>query len=157
MNGPTVTIVHATANDLDVVRELFVAYADSLEFDLGFQNFGEELRSLPGEYAPPGGAILLARIAGQTAGCVALRKIDAETCEMKRLFVLRSARGRKIGERLAVAVLDEARRLGYRRMRLDTVPSMNAAINLYRSLGFREIDTYRFNPIPGALFFELNL
>ncbi|MDP8983156.1 MAG: GNAT family N-acetyltransferase [Acidobacteriota bacterium] len=147
----------ATPADIETVRSLFLEYAAWLAVDLSFQSFETELATLPGDYAPPSGCLLLARIDAEPAGCVALRKIDAETCEMKRLWVRRSFTGRKLGRLLAESVIAEAARLGYRRMRLDTMPQMAEAIALYRSLGFHEIPPYRFNPVPGTLFLELDL
>jgi len=140
-------------SDVDEVRTLFREYATSLPFALDFQDFDRELADLPGAYAPPRGALLLAR--GE--GCVGLRPIDDTTCEMKRLYVRPSARGTGLGRRLAEAVVAEARRLGYAHMRLDTVPEMAAAQSLYERLGFREIPPYRPNPILGARFLELQL
>jgi putative acetyltransferase len=136
---------------------LFLEYAESLGFDLGFQDFERELRELPGEYAPPRGALLIARDRETAIGCVALRPLGPGTCEMKRLYVQPEARAGGAGRALAEAILAAGRELGYRRMRLDTVPSMTAARGLYRSLGFREIEPYRFNPIPGTSFMELDL
>lgn len=138
-------------------RALFLEYAESLGFDLGFQDFEAELRGLPGAYAPPGGVLLLARVAKEAVGCVGLRPLAPETCEMKRLYVRPEARAGGAGRALAEAVIEVGRELGYRRMRLDTVPTMTAARALYRSLGFREIEPYRFNPIPGTSFMELDL
>jgi putative acetyltransferase len=153
-----VEIVRAIdAESVDLARTLFREYADSLEFPLDFQGFDAELRRLPGDYAPPRGALLLARIGGRTAGCVGLRPIDLETCEMKRLYVRPAFRGEGVGRALAQAVVDEGRSLGYRRMRLDTVPAMDAAQRLYRSMGFRVIPPYRFNPVAGAVYLELDL
>lgn len=150
-------IREASASEVPLVRDLFREYAGSLPFDLDFQHFDDELRNLPGEYAPPGGTILLASEGDTILGCVALRRIDETTCEMKRLYLRPAARGKGAGRALSVAVIAKARTLGYTAMRLDTVPSMQAAIALYRSLGFREIAPYRVNPIEGALFFELQL
>jgi GNAT superfamily N-acetyltransferase len=140
-------------SDLAEVRTLLGEYAASLPFALDFQDFERELRELPGEYAPPRGALLLAR--GE--GCVALRPLDATTCEMKRLYVRPSARGTGLGRRLVEAIVAEARRLGYTQMRLDTVPGMDAAQSLYGQVGFREIPPYRLNPIPNARFLALEL
>jgi GNAT superfamily N-acetyltransferase len=144
----------ASAEDWAAARGLFEAYARSLDFDLEFQGFSQELATLPGDYAPPLGCILLARDAAGPVGCVALRPLGGDVCEMKRLFVAPAARGRGIGRQLAETVLERARALGYKRMRLDTVSSMRAAEQLYASLGFRPIAPYCFNPLPGARFYE---
>ena len=138
-------------------RELFERYADSLDFDLDFQDFEEELTSLPGDYTPPTGCLLLAQQDGDLVGCVALRRIAEGVCEMKRLYISPDRRGEGIGRSLATAVIAEARKRGYERMRLDTVPSMKAAQTLYVSLGFEPIEPYRYNPIRGASFMELKL
>ena len=146
-----------TPAHMEKAREIFLRYARSLDFDLSFQGFAVELAGLPGDYAPPAGCLLLAMEDGETMGCVALRKIGEGICEMKRLFIGPEQRGKGIGLLLAEAVIQEAKRLGYDQMRLDTVPSMTSAISLYRSLGFREISSYCHNPGPGAKFFELQL
>ena len=148
----------AFPDDLLAVRALFEEYAASLGFDLGFQDFVHELEGLPGAYAAPGGCVLIASDADEPAGCIALRPFDTPgVCEMKRLYVRASHRGTGAGRLLVAAILEAARERGYARMRLDTVPGMEAAIALYRSLGFRPIAPYRANPIPGALYLELDL
>lgn len=144
----------AFPSDRDTVRALFNAYAAELDFDLCFQDFDAELATLPGAYAAPAGCVLVARDGAVPAGCVALRPWKADACEMKRLYLCPAYRNRGLGRRLAEAILAAAIARGYRRMLLDTVPQMAAAIALYRSLGFHETSPYRENPIPGALYFE---
>lgn len=151
-------IEHAeSAELLKLVRELFLEYAQSLDVDLCFQNFSEELAGLPGEYARPEGRLLLASENGHAIGCGALRRDGDTVCEMKRVFVRPVARGKGVGVALISELVNQARAIGYERMRLDTLPSMNKAIALYRSLGFTEIVPYRYNPVPGSLFLELDL
>jgi putative acetyltransferase len=142
---------------LPSVRELFEEYAGSLPVDLSFQGFEQELRGLPGEYAPPRGRLLLALDGEAAAGCVALRPLGGDACEMKRLYVRAAWRGSGLGRLLARTVIGDARAIGYGRMRLDTLPAMGAARGLYRALGFRPIAPYRHNPVPGAAFLELPL
>ena len=139
------------------MRALFVEYADSLGVDLSYQGFEEELRSLPGDYAAPRGRLLLARVGEVAAGCAALRPLANDTSEMKRLYVRPAFRGRRLGRLLTMRIVDEARALGYRSMRLDSLPTMTDAIALYESLGFRRIEPYRFSLIPGTVFMELVL
>jgi ribosomal protein S18 acetylase RimI-like enzyme len=152
------TFVQAvSADEIEHGRTLFKEYAAALGVDLCFQNFDQELRELPGEYSPPEGVLLLAFQGSELAGCVAMRKISDNVCEMKRLFARPKFRGQGIGRTLANRIIEEGRKRGYRRMRLDTLPSMKQAIPLYRSLGFKEIEPYRYNPVEGAIFMELNL
>jgi GNAT superfamily N-acetyltransferase len=141
--------------DLEQIRELFMEYSRDLPFDLSFQNFDEEVKTLPGRYARPTGCMLLATWTGEPAGCVALRQIGDGVCEMKRLFVRPALRGKGIGRALGQAIIEEARRIGYKRMRLDTV--LEPAKCLYRSLGFREIPPYQHVPIEGVVFMESEL
>lgn len=155
MSDQRFTIVPARTNaEIAAVAELFRAYAASLDIDLCFQGFDAELAAMPGKYAPPLGELLLARdVEGRPIGCIALRPIEPQgCCEMKRLYVTPEGRGFGLGERLVSALLDEARRIGYREMRLDTLPSMTGAIALYRKLGFETMDAYYETPVGGTLF-----
>lgn len=138
-------------------RTLFEEYAASLPFDLGFQGFAEELATLPGEYAPPRGRLLVARNGERSIGCVALRAHGDDIAELKRLWVRPEARGSGAGRELVERAIGEARTIGYARIRLDTTPGMEAAQALYRSLGFVPIDAYRANPVPGTSYLELDL
>jgi putative acetyltransferase len=146
-----------TPDDVAAAATLFREYAASLGLDLGFQDFERELEGLPGDYAPPPGRLLLARVDGDLAGCVAVRAFAEGACEMKRLYVRDAYRGAGLGRTLALASVDAARAAGYSRMLLDTLPQMEAARGIYRSLGFREIAPYRFNPVPGTAFMEVDL
>lgn len=139
------------------VRSLFVEYVEWLGEDLGFQGFDEEMESFPGDYAPPEGVLLLARVDGSAAGAVGLRPLGDGACEMKRMYVRPPWRSLRIGRRLAERVIAEARRIGYRAMRLDTLERLTAADALYRSLGFRRIDAYYDNPLDGVRYYELDL
>jgi ribosomal protein S18 acetylase RimI-like enzyme len=143
---------------VEQVRALFLEYANSLGFSLCFQGFDKELASLPGDYAPPDGRLLLAQQDGEVAGCVALHRLTEQICEMKRLYVRPQFRAKGLGRSLCERVLSRARDIGYRQVRLDTVePVMREAVAMYRQVGFREIPPYRTNPIAGALYMEFDL
>lgn len=145
----------STAQDLEEVRALFGEYSGLVAEALCFQNFDQELEALPGAYALPGGALLIARDGDAAAGCVALRRIDTGTGEMKRMYVRERFRGTGLGRNLAIAVIEEARKRDYARIVLDTLPKLTTAIALYRDLGFRECAPYLPAPTPGAICFEL--
>ena len=142
---------------LPIVRELFLEYANATGLNFCFQSFEQELAELPGKYAPPSGRLVLAMNDGQIVGCVALRKLEENVCEMKRLYVRPAFRGQRIGRQLAEAIIASAREIGYGRMRLDTLASMKAAIGLYESLGFQPIAPYYHNPISDVVYLELQL
>jgi ribosomal protein S18 acetylase RimI-like enzyme len=144
-------------DELPAVRALFQEYAAGLGIDLCFQRFEEEMAGLPGGYAPPSGRLMLAVEGDDVAGCIALRRLDDETCEMKRLYVRPAYRGAGAGRMLAERVLAEAAAAGYRSIRLDTLPSMARAIELYRALGFVPIEPYCHNPVPGAMYLAKEL
>ena len=154
MERENAVITGATAADLDAVRALFRSYQNWLGIWLQFQDFEGELDDLPGKYAPPEGALLLARDGAQVVGAVALRPLEAGLCEMKRLYVLPDFQGRGIGRALASAIIDAGRCAGYRAMRLDTVARMAAAVGIYRAFGFVEIPPYTYNPEPDVLYFQ---
>lgn len=144
--------------DLEAARRLFRAYVEALDFDLDFQDMERELKALPGPYAPPEGTILLAEVEGTPVGVVALQPLDEDgVCEMKRLYVRPTHRGRGIGRALGHELLNVARELGYEVMRLDTVASMTAARHLYRSLGFEERSAYYDNPLDDVVYMERSL
>ncbi len=143
--------------DLEAARRLFVEYAEELGLDLSFQGFDDELAGLPGRYAPPDGRLVLAREDGRAIGCVALRRIGQDVCEMKRLYVRPEYRGTGVGRRLAERIIDEARAAGYRLMKLDTLSSMAAANRLYESLGFVDARPYGDHSIPGTRCMERSL
>ncbi len=157
VKGPSIFHAESPAQ-IAQARELFLEYAQSLGFSLCFQNFDKELAELPGDYAPPEGRLLLVECEGQLAACVALHKLEPVICEMKRLYLRPQFRGRGLGRTLAERIIAEARQIGYQRMRLDTVePVMKDAVAMYRKFGFKEIAPYCPNPIPGALYMELEL
>jgi ribosomal protein S18 acetylase RimI-like enzyme len=150
--------------DIDAIKALMREYAGSLGFSLAYQDFERELADFPGKYASPDGALLLATVGGEAAGTVALRKLDADVCEMKRLYVKpafrgrRTADGRSIGRALAEDIVAVGRERGYRRLRLDTIGGkMVQALSLYRSMGFVEIPPYYASPIPDTAYMELVL
>lgn len=161
VNLEVILVSPTTEAELDAVRALFREYAQSLKVDLCFQNFEAELHDLPGEYAAPRGALLLATMGGQFAGCCALRPLDtvdyANACEMKRLYVRPEHRGRGLGRVLAEATLDAARQQDYDCILLDTLDDMESARALYQELGFVEVPPYYYNPIPGAHYLKADL
>lgn len=153
-----IKIIQATGkNQIDSAKKLFLEYAESLDFELCFQNFDNELAGLPGDYSPPEGRLYLALNENKPAGCIALRKFKDSVCEMKRLYVRPKFRGKNIGKKLVELLIEDAREIGYKKMVLDTVPSMQTAQKLYKSFGFHEIKPYRINPVKGAVFMELRL
>lgn len=155
---PLKIIQAQSAAEIQLVRELFEEYVTWLGINLCFQNYEKELAELPGEYAPPGGRLLLALDNDLGAGCVALRSLGNGTCEMKRLFVRPAYRGERLGWNLAESIVNEARSIGYERIRLDTLPGkMDRAIAMYRVLGFKDIEPYYHNPVAGAAFMGLVL
>ena len=156
MSGAKI-ITAGTAEEIESVRLLFREYQAFLGVDLCFQGFARELAGLPGDYAPPGGILLLAMQGQTAAGCGALRKLDPSTCEMKRLFVRPEFRGRGLGKALARRLMDEAVRLNYSRIVLDTLDRLSAAMAIYESLGFVRTRPYYQNPLPGVVYWELSL
>jgi ribosomal protein S18 acetylase RimI-like enzyme len=157
VDHPTIHIGPATATDMPALRELLQEYVAWVDHDLSFQDFQSELRNFPGDYTPPRGALLAASVSGRVSAMIALRPLDETTCEMKRLFVSPAARGLGLGRALVLRILDEARRLGYRAIRLDTLPQMGDAQALYAGLGFRDIEPYYDTPIQGTRFMEMDL
>jgi GNAT superfamily N-acetyltransferase len=146
-----------TPEEIALTRSLFEEYAAWLRIDLCFQGFAAELAGLPGAYAAPRGRLLLAFVGSDVSGCVALRPIGDDVCEMKRLFVRAGFRGQGIGKQLGERVVQEARDIGYRMMRLDTLPSMQSAIRLYEGLGFVRCAAYYETPLAETVFMELRL
>lgn len=157
-NAPVIEVVSVhSGKEVERIRRLFREYSELVSAALCFQGFEEELAGLPGKYVPPDGLLLLARDAGGDAGCVAMKRLDARSAEMKRLFVRNAYRGTGLGRRLAHIVIDKAGAAGCGRLVLDTMPHLAEAIALYRSLGFRDCAPYLAEPTPGALCFELSL
>lgn len=151
-------IIEATSPEhIEIARDLFREYQQFLNVDLCFQGFEEELASLPGKYAHPKGAILLAEHEGEIAGCVAVRPIEGETCEMKRLYVKDEFRGLAIGKKLADAIIEKARELNYQKMQLDTLERLETAMGIYQKLGFEKISPYYANPLDEVVYWELQL
>jgi len=152
-------LIQATTEEqIEAARELFKEYAAGLAIDMCFQSFDHELQTLPGKYAMPDGRLLLVYADDELAGCIALRKLDDRTCEMKRLFLRPGFRGRGYGRRMIDKLIEVAREIGYQRMVLDTLPGkMDAAIALYRELGFEDIPAYYDNPLVGAVYLERTL
>jgi len=146
-----------TESGILIARELFSEYAKSLGFPLDFQDFDAELEHLPGEYASPEGCIFVCKLDDAIVGCIALRKLEKGICELKRMYVREGFRGKRIGKQLAEKVIERAKEIGYRRMRLDTLRSMKTAIRIYEELGFKEIEAYRYNPFENAMYMEREL
>ena len=154
----TIRLNHVTGQDMiDKVKQIFLEYVQSLKVDLSFQNFEAEINELPGKYGPPHGALIIALVNNKIAGCVALRKISEDICEMKRLYVRDDYRGLGIGRKLINMITEEASILNYNYIRLDTLPAMKKAQDMYISLGFYDIEPYVYNPIDGTRFMELKL
>jgi ribosomal protein S18 acetylase RimI-like enzyme len=153
-----IEFMHASGQvEIGEIKKLFIEYVQSLDTDLAFQDFETEIETLPGKYTSPGGALIIALIDCKAAGCIALRKISDDICEMKRLYVKDSYRGFGIGIGLVNMIIEEAIMLNYRFIRLDTLPTMKKAQDLYKSLGFYEIEPYVYNPISGTKYLELEL
>jgi ribosomal protein S18 acetylase RimI-like enzyme len=149
-------LIQATTDEqIEAARALFKEYAAELAIDMCFQSFDHELQTLPGRYEPPNGRLLLVYDNEELIGCIALRKLDERTCEMKRLFLRPGSRGKRYGRKMINELIEQARMIGYERMRLDTLPGkMDAAIALYRELGFEDIPAYYDNPLDGVLYLE---
>ncbi|OGU12944.1 MAG: hypothetical protein A2X61_09155 [Ignavibacteria bacterium GWB2_35_12] len=156
-NFPTNIIQVESVEQVNIVRSLFIEYSEELGFELDFQDFNKELEQLPGKYSAPDGLLLLAYYYDSIAGCVGLCRFEQDICEMKRLYIKPEFRGKGIGIKLSEAVIYEAKKIGYDKMRLDTISYMKEAIGIYRKLGFYEIRKYRHNPFSDAVFMELVL
>jgi GNAT superfamily N-acetyltransferase len=155
---PNIEIVLAASEeDYALAKTLFLEYARDIDLDLSFQDFDRELAEIRVQYGPSEGGILILRVDGQPAGCVAVRRFEMDTAELKRMYIRPAYRGQGLGRRLGEEALALAKRLGYRAIRLDTLPQMGKALALYLGFGFVEIPAYRFNPVPGAKYYELKL
>ena len=147
-----------TAEHFEIAKGLLRRYAEILpEEECRFEHLADEIERCDQMYAPPGGRIILAENDGAQVGCVGVKALDKTTCEMKRMFVLTETRGKGVGRRLALEIIAEAKRLGFKRMRLDTLESMTDALALYRSLGFKVIEPYYESPTGGKVYMEINL
>lgn len=146
-----------TEEHLEIIRELFREYENFLGFHLCFQEFEKEMAGLPGKYAPPDGRLIIAEYDSRVAGCIALKKIGEGVCEMKRLYVRPNFRGLKIGRKLAKKIIADAKAIGYKKIRLDTLKRLRGALNLYRSMGFTQIQPYVYNPLEDVVYMELEL
>jgi ribosomal protein S18 acetylase RimI-like enzyme len=149
--------ISKTEKDYKNAKILFVEYANSLNFQLCFQNFEKEISDLSAQYSKPTGCIILCYEDDKPIGCVGLRKFAEGICEMKRLYLRPEARGKGIGRVLAEEIVEKAKEFGYKKMQLDTIETMKEAISLYKSMGFKEISPYRFNPVKGVIYMELEL
>jgi len=157
-NNEQLKIIPAkTVQDIDKIKKLFIEYQQFLGFDLCFQNFQDELDGLPGNYCPPDGRLFLSLINDKPVGCVALKKLEKDVCEMKRLYTKSKFRGKGFGRQLAIKIIEEAKLAGYKTMRLDTVSFLKEALSLYYSLGFKQTEAYCFNPRDDVIYMELDL
>lgn len=152
-----ISIIPATPAHYEEVRALFREYEEFLQVDLCFQGFEEELASLPGKYTPPSGALLVGLVRDQLAGCVAVRPLEPGVCEMKRLYVRPDYRGLGLGMRLAQSIIEESGKIGYERMKLDTLSFLEGAIHIYQSLGFKPTGSYYNNPLEQVMYWQLDL
>ncbi|MDD5571536.1 MAG: GNAT family N-acetyltransferase [Bacteroidales bacterium] len=146
-----------TNQEFEDGKELFRQYADSLKIDLSFQDFSNELKTINQQYNKPKGALILAYKEGKAVGCVGIRELETDIVELKRMYVLPECRGNNIGQKLLELCIDTAKKLNYSKMRLDTLPDMTKAQNIYRAFGFCEIPAYRYNPVEGTVYMEKNL
>lgn len=149
--------ISKTEQDYKDAKDLFLEYANSLNFELCFQDFEKEIFDLPAQYSEPTGCIILCYENEKPIGCVGLRQFAEGICEMKRLYLINEARGKGIGRVLAEEIVEKAKELGYQKMQLDTIETMKEAISLYKSMGFKKIPAYRYNPIQGVIYMEMEL